>query len=92
MQLDKSKSHPCEILQNFKTQVSNGTESNGLNPFSRMTKIVKVLGYLFITSSRYHFFNETGLEYCSISLIDRFLPPECLSFGFHLSVFRRTLV
>ena len=41
-----------------------GTESNGLNLFSRIGKIVKQdLGFLFITSGSSHFLNKTDLEH-----------------------------
>ena len=48
-----------------KGRVADGTESNGINLFSRIRGIViseHGLGHLFITSCSSHFFNKTDLE------------------------------
>ena len=45
--------------------VTNGTECNGLNPFSRIRGIEEQgLRYFFITSNSSYFFNKADLEQC----------------------------
>ena len=57
-------SHPFLMSRNFKTQGCQCyTDSNGLNLFSCIRRIVEQgLGYFFISSSRSHFFNKTHFE------------------------------
>ena len=58
------QSDPFLMLRNFEEmQGCNGTESKGINLFSRIKRIMEQgLGHLFNTSNSSQFFNKTDLE------------------------------
>ena len=59
------QSHSFLMSRISKRRIANGTESNGLNLFSRIKGITEQgLGNLFITSRSFHFF-QTDLEHSS---------------------------